>query len=167
MSIKYEIGTKTNTEWYAAISRSGYGRIDETSIFNGMSAIGVTSGVVIVAHCVTLKRTVLINTSNRMTVKEILQPIFDWVVAKNEEQYSQWNSIEVAVLRGYLHEGPHHPLVPISYDVFMQDLKDFLNEAYREHPRHIDGSRFLLESSNGEVMVDKDRVIFSEIKIGS
>ncbi|KAJ6648785.1 hypothetical protein Bhyg_04016, partial [Pseudolycoriella hygida] len=161
MPFDYVYASKKDIKSYAAITRSGYGRIDETSSFEGISAAGITSCVAIVGHCAELKRTVLINTTYRMNVKQILQPIFDWLVAKNEEQNSQWNSIEVAVLRGYLHREPLHPLASLVYDCFMQELNGFLNEAYKEYSKYIDSSCILYSSSQGAVLVDKGTALIT------
>lgn len=156
MSIRIELQLKPMRVQYAyaVIGQSGYGRMDESTPYAGLAAFGVSSCTVIVCHCFTLNRTVLIHSPNYMYVKQTLEPIFNWTIAKGENMYTENNVVEVVVLRGYLY---NYPNMSIGYNHFgfMNELRDFVRITYPAHSINIVDAGRLLESSNGSLIVDK------------
>ncbi|KAJ6648768.1 hypothetical protein Bhyg_03999, partial [Pseudolycoriella hygida] len=141
---------------YAMITQSGYGRIDDTSTFSGLCANYIDNCVVIIVHCARLKRTVLISTTPIMSDRQTFLPMFDWIVAKNEEESNKFNSFEVAVLRGYTHS-------ELCADVFffVQELNRFLMDTYEGHYKSMENNVSLNSSSFGAVLVDKGSALIT------
>ncbi|KAJ6649160.1 hypothetical protein Bhyg_04393, partial [Pseudolycoriella hygida] len=136
-----------NVESYAFITRSGYGRIDDTSYFDGLATFGVYYCVAVIGHCRELKRTVLINTHMFLDATKTLQPVFDWMVAKNEEKYEEHNSIEIVILRGY--SKTHSQRLALkTHEGFARGLYDLLKYTYGEHPHDIIDARLLFPESH-------------------
>lgn len=139
---------------YAVIGQTGYGRMDETTISDGLATFGASSCTVIIGHCPQLKRTTLIHSPNYMFVKQTLEPLFDWTMAKGEKTFNETNSLEVAVLRGYLYRNQKKSAT-FNHIGFMKELRDFISVTYTSHSVDINDTDPLLESSNGSLLVDK------------
>ena len=146
-----------DTTQYAAIGRTGYGRICETSPFLGLSAFGVSFCVVIIGHCRELKRTVLINTPIYMHVERTLEPIFNWVIAKYEGAYKKENTLDVAIIRGYLHADPAgaQRTKELNYLPFYEQVIQFVQNTYPLNGCFVEDKGKLPQESSGIVFVDK------------
>lgn len=139
---------------YAIIGQTGYGRMDETTPLDGLATFGASSCTVIITHCAELKRTTLTHTPNYMFVKQTLEPIFNWTVAKGENKFNETNSFEVVVMRGYLYRDQQLS-ANFNHRGFMKKLRDFIGVTYESHSVDINDTDPLLQSSNGSLLVDK------------
>lgn len=128
--------------------------MDESTPSAGLATFGASSCTIIIGHCPELKRTVLVHSPNYMFVKQTLEPIFDWTVAKGEFMYNKTNSFDVVIMRGYLYRNPQIS-ANFNHIGFMKDLRDFIRVTYSTHSVNIEDGDPLLESSNGSLLVDK------------
>lgn len=154
MPLEIVVKREPQKQSYAIITQTGYGRMDGTTPTDGLATFGSSSCTVIISHCPKLKRTTLTHSPNYMFVKHTLQPIIDWTLAKGEDAYTESNTLEVVVLRGYLYRDK---VVSAGYNHagFMKELRDFIRVTYASHSVNIEDTDPLLASSNGSLVVDK------------
>lgn len=156
MPVEIVFQHKPQNVTYAVIGQAGYGRMDETTPTQGLATFNASSSTAVVGHCPELKRTVLIHSQNYMFVKETLEPIFDWIVANGEEEiYTEHKTLEVVVIRGYLHRDLEVLAIGGNHTEFMKELSEFVTATYAEHSINIVDAEPLIASSKGSFLVDK------------
>lgn len=149
---------------YALISQSNYGRMDLTTPCDGLATFGASSCIVMIGHCPELKRTVLLHTTNNMSVKLTLSPIFDWIIGKGDSaMYKISNKIEIAIFRGSAYNNPVEAAL-FNHDAFMNKFREFIGVKYSSQSVNIVDAEPLFKSSNGSLLVDKGTANITVLK---